>query len=94
MEAFKIIKFHVPISMYTLFTRSNRRDDLLITPYPSHNFLYKSSWLWNNYRQITGPKDFTTPIGSVKKSLSDSLIKAQHRYGDEWIDNNYLEFGV
>jgi hypothetical protein len=31
MELFKIIKYRLPISLYELFNRSNRRDDLLMT---------------------------------------------------------------
>ena len=47
LSIFKIIKLRQPISMYSIFNRSNRHDDLLITPNPSIMFCYQSEFLWN-----------------------------------------------
>ena len=52
MELFKIIKLRVPISLYDLFGLSNRKDNLLITPSPTNQFIYKSAWLWNEFRKV------------------------------------------
>ena len=38
VELFKIMKYRLPIAIYSLFTRSKRKDSLIITPAPSHNF--------------------------------------------------------
>ena len=47
LDTFKIIKNHTPISMYSCFVISHRKDSLLITPSHSHNFMYNASSLWN-----------------------------------------------
>ena len=89
LELFKIIKFRQPISMYSLFTRSRRRDDLLITPVPSTLFIYQSSSLWNNCRQESSRVDFTTPIGIIKTNVKKSLLDIQKRYGLECRDFSF-----
>jgi hypothetical protein len=92
MELFKIVKYRVPISIYDLFVRSDRKETYIITPNPSHNFIYKSSWLWNEFRKIIGPLDFTSPISSIKNLLTKSLLSAQARHGNEWCNVNFTEF--
>ena len=89
LELFKIIKFRQPISMYSLFTRSRRRDDLLITPTPSTLFVYKSSSLWNNCRKQSSRLDFTTSIGIIKTNVKKALLVTQKRYGLEWHDFSF-----
>ena len=93
IETFKIIKLRQPISMYSLFNRSTRKDDLLITPIPSTQFTYKSSSLWNKYRQPSGIHDFTATIGSFKAALKRSLLDTQQRYDKfEFNECNFNEF--
>ena len=91
MELFKIIKLRVPISLYDLFGLSNRKDNLLITPSPTNQFIYKSAWLWNEFRKV-GPMNFTSPSSSVKNLLKQSLLRAQNRYGTDWCEKNFTEF--
>ena len=93
LETFKIIKLRQPISMFSLFNRSKRKDGLLITPTPSIYFTYQSSSLWNKYRQSSGTCDFTTTISSLKTSIKRSLMDTQRRYDEfEWCENNFYEF--
>ena len=91
MECFKVIKFRVPISLYYLFNISNRKDDLLITPFPSNQFMYRSSYLWNEFRKSSS-LNFNSPLSSAKNTLRNSLLKAQGRYGADWSDKNFTEF--
>jgi hypothetical protein len=89
LECFKILKFRTPISMYGIFHRSQRKEDLLITPSPTIQFTYMAAKLWNNYRQSTGSvRDFTQPIGSFKKALKRHLLDGQAAEGEEWHENN------
>ena len=53
MEAFKILKTHIPVSLYCLF-RQSQRDTNMILHLPKfvleisrNNFIFKSSTLWN-----------------------------------------------
>jgi hypothetical protein len=93
METFKIIKHHTPISIYSLFNRSERKESLLHTPYPSHNYTYQSSFLWNKFAKFTGIEDFTLRECSIKTLLKRSLLAAQNRYDDvEWFDLNFTDF--
>ena len=91
MELFKVIKSRTPVSLYYLFNISNRKDTLLITPYPSNQFLYNSSRLWNEFRKIW-QHDFSSSYSSMKCSLKFSLLKAQSLYGVEWCEKNFTEF--
>ena len=91
MELFKIIKLRVPISLYDLFGLSNRKDNLLITPSPTNQFIYKSAWLWNEFRKV-GPMNFTSSCSSVKNWLKQALLRAQNRYGSNWCEKNFTEF--
>jgi hypothetical protein len=94
MELFKIIKYRLPISLYELFNKSNRREDLLITQVPSHNFFYKSASLWNNFISSCGRKDFvTSSCYSIKSSLKKSLLVAQNEPENAWCNNNFDRFG-
>ena len=89
LELFKIIKFRQPISMYSLLTRSRRRDDLIITSTPSTLFIYRASSLWNNCRKESSRLDFTTPIGTIKTNVKKSLLVTQKRYGLDYRDFSF-----
>ena len=94
VELFKIMKYRLPIAIYSLFTRSKRKDSLIITPAPSHNFTYKASWLWNLFRNSESDLDFaSTSCNSLKYKLNVSLVHAQNRYCSEWHNDNFTEFG-
>ncbi len=93
-ELFKIIKYRLPISLYSIFTRSEKRDNRFMTPKPTHNFVYKSSWLWNKYLNTNKELDFAdTSCNSLKSCLNVSLLAAQNRYFDNWHRDNFQEFG-
>ena len=64
--------------------------NLLITPSPTNQFIYKSAWLWNEFRKA-GPINFTSTCSSVKNLLQQSLLKAQSRYRTDWCDKNFTE---
>ena len=94
VEFFKIMKYRLPIAIYSLFTRSKRKDNLIITPSPSHNFTYKASWLWNQFQSKESDLDFArTSCNSLKSRLNLSLLHAQNRYCTEWHDDNFTKFG-
>ena len=91
---YKIIKTHVPISLYSCFTRSTRKETLLITPQHSHHFIYKSSSLWNEVRnttQFSSLSDFSASLSQVKTWIRDTLYRRQ-KLGDdeEWSDENFI----
>ena len=47
LEVFKILKLRVPISLFSFFLTSKRKQTLLITPDPTRFFCYKAAKLWN-----------------------------------------------
>ena len=91
MEMFKTVKLHVPVSLCCLFNPSTRKDSLLITPNPTHQFIYKSAWLWNQFRNTTS-FTFSSKYSAVKNYLRQSLLGAQSRHGTEWNNFNFTEF--
>ena len=93
-ELFKIMKYRLPIAIYSLITRSARKDNRLIPPKPSQNFVYKSSWLWNKFLETENGLDFSsTSCNSLKARLNQSLVNAQHRHSKDWHNDNFTEFG-
>ena len=93
-ELFKIMKYRLPIAIYSLITRSARKNNRLIPPKPSQNFVYKSSWLWNKFIETESGLDFSsTSCNSLKVRLSQSLVNAQHRHSTDWHNDNFTEFG-
>ena len=91
LEFFKVIQSQVPTSLYSLFSISDRKDHLVITPSPTTQFVYKSGWLWNEFRKID-KLYFSTFSSSVKNKLKRSLLNAQGRHGPDWCDKNFTEF--
>ena len=91
MEMFKTVKSHVPVSLCCLFNPSTRKDSLLITPNQTHQFIYKSAWLWNQFRNTTS-LTFSSKYSAVKNYLRQSLLGAQSRHGTEWNNLNFTEF--
>ena len=80
MEIFKILrfKFRMPISIYSEFNISKRKEAFLITPVPSTDFIYKSSSLWNSLRVKLGIHDFSINISLVKTKLKSLILAHQH----------------
>ena len=92
LELFKVLKTHNPISIYSLFQISNRKQTLLLTPKPSINFTYKAAYLWNTYRtKLLVDNNMTTNIGKFKRILNEQLHTVQRQHDPrEWTDHvNY-----
>ncbi len=85
---FKVLKLRIPISLFSCFSLSIRKETLLLHPKLSENFLYSASSLWNKFRdcpeacEIT---DFNVGIGLVKSKIK-ALILRRQKLGDsdEW----------
>ena len=92
MEVFKTIKFRNPISIYSLFNLSKRRDTLLITPNPDSQFVYKASIIWNMTRQVLQNNDFSYSIGALKLSLKTHIIKIQKNGCETEWDKQRIKF--
>ena len=91
MQTFKILKFRMPISIYSKFSLSKRKETLLLTPSPSTNFLYRSSILWNSLRKSLDIFDFSANIDSVRSRLKSLILFNQHsQWEGEWTDNNFV----
>ena len=81
----KILKFHTPIALYSLFNKSHRKETLLITPSPDKSFVYIASSLWNAFRRAPegkGIQDFTCEISHIKTQVK-KLVTRKQRLGDE-----------
>ena len=90
LETFKILKLRVPMSLYSLFTRSKRKETLLISQKPSSNFMYNSSKLWNSCQKPLNIQDFSLSIGSLKSRLKNLLLSNQKRYDtNDWCDLDF-----
>jgi hypothetical protein len=87
VETLKILKYRKPISLYSLFTISRRKESLLITPSSSHDFIHRSSTLWNLVRQKFKIFDFAGSIGTFKTQLKNFILKTQ-KTGDNLTWNN------
>ena len=88
------MKYRVPISIYELFVRSDRKETYMITPRPTNQFTYNSAWQWNEFRKIIGLLDFSSPINSIKNLLMKSLRTTQGLGGDEWCNLNFSGFCI
>ena len=91
LETYKILKLRVPISLYSLFVRSRRKETLLISQPRSTNFLCMSTKLWNVFRQELHIYDFSAvSIGSFKTKLKKNLLQSQKGQDiDVWCELNY-----
>ena len=93
METIKIAKNHVPISMYDIFKKSERKEDFFITPEPSYNFAYNGAALFNKFIEQTNLRGKLSSLGSTKSQLRYSILKAQHLHDDlTWYDKNFTTF--
>lgn len=92
MEILKILKFRLPIGLYGLFTLSDRKDTLLLTPCPTTQFVYKAGIAWNFCRQKLIILDFSVKIGQLKRALQNQIHGLQLS-GDacEWENSNFLQ---
>jgi hypothetical protein len=87
-NTYNILKFRTPISLFTCFNISSRKDTLLLTPFISECFIYNASSLWNIFRtcpegsEIT---DFTKSVGHFKSKIRALIFRRQSMGDqDEW----------
>ena len=90
IEVFKILKFRTPISLYSQFTRSLRKETLLISPEFSQSFVCRSTSIWNIIRQKLVVDDFAFKLNAYKSGILKLLMDRQ-KIGDvnDWIDLNF-----
>ena len=93
LSLFKILKSHTPISLYSCFTKSQRKEKLLITPQHSHHFVYKATSLWNEVRtteKFSSVNDYSAGLSQVKAAMRE-LLHQRQKLGDqeEWSDENF-----
>lgn len=99
LEMLKIIKFRLPISLYSSLELSQRNNSTtLILPPPSDHFIYRASKMWNIVVKIMA-KDvdiLSIKIGSFKKELKSVLLGIQNKFdATEWYPYNFrLETGL
>ena len=90
MEALKILKLRVPLSLYDNFNKSVRKETTLIASLPTNDFISRSTKIWN----IIAPKlkvlDYSQKISLAKSRLKRALLNIQQA-GDmiSWTDNNF-----
>ena len=78
LEIFKILKFRMPIALFSCLKLSKRKNTLLITPQPSHHFVYLASRLWNTIRiKLKITDDFAVNLSLVKKNLKRHILSRQ-----------------
>ena len=91
MEVYKILKYHLPISLFIKFNRSTRKDGLLITSVPMDNFVSRSSRLWNTYGQSGGRTDLSVTDCTMKNQIKKQLLEIQS-VSEQWCDANFEGF--
>ena len=89
-----MLKSHTPISLYSCFTKSQRKEKLLITPQHSHHFVYKATSLWNEVRtteKFSSVNDYSAGLSQVKAAMR-GLLHQRQKLGDqeEWSNENFL----
>ena len=89
---YKILKIRIPISLYTLFKISDRKETLLLSQNSSCTFVDNSTRMWNEFREKLSVYDFmATSIGSLKNRLKRHLLLTQKDHDKkEWCDLNYV----
>ena len=86
-DAFKILKFRTPISLYSLFNLSPRigKETFALTPKPSDSYVYRAGTIWNIVRQKLTISEFTTTVSYVKSSTKNIILKTQKQgEPDDW----------
>ena len=90
METLKILKLRTPLSLYDMYIRSTRKDTTLITPFPSDDFISRSTKIWNTLTPKLKLLDFSFKISLAKSKLKKALLKNQ--FGGDmitWTENNF-----
>ena len=93
VEIFKILKYQEPMSLYSLFNKSKRKESLLITSVAMNNFVSRSSQMWNMFRQSSGRMVMCVSECTMKYIAKNALLELQN-YSEVWCDANFDGFGT
>ena len=90
METYKILKFRQPRSLFDKYNLSERKPTLLISGFPSQNFIDRSTRLWNSIAPKLGFQDYSPKVSLIKLSLKKALQACQHKENPlEWTTEDY-----
>ena len=90
MEVFKILKLRCPISLFDLFNLSSRKEITLITPFPSNDFIYRATIIWNTIAPKLKLLDYSHSISLAKSNLKRALLDIQHSQKEtSWTDGDF-----
>ena len=78
LNTYKILNTRVPISLYSCFTLSKRKETLLLTTHPSHSFVYSACRIWNTIRDLLSICSFGIKISENKNKLRKLLFTRQN----------------
>ena len=94
MELVKIVKSMEPCPFYNSINISRQNSNRFLTPNPSINFLYKSPWLWNNFRKSQNLENFglNSEENLIKSLLKNCLLYTQKEDLENWCTSNFTEF--
>ncbi len=92
-DVFKVLKTRTPVSLYSDFNLSSRKDTLLLLPRDAGCYTYHASSLWNSFRStlsVEEVQDFSVKFSTMKQHIKKFLLKRQ-KLGDqnEWSDENH-----
>ena len=89
METTKILKFQIPISLYSLYKMSTHNNTNIIPPSPNRQFLYQSSSIWNTIKKKLGLSDFSCKVSSIKNNLKRLIHLNQHQHNEtQWLPSH------
>ena len=90
MEIFKILKFRQPMSLFEKYVLSRRKATTLISTFPTRDFTYRSTVIWNSISPKIRVPDFSSNIGMVKNCLKKVLFTNQHKENPiDWTTDDY-----
>jgi hypothetical protein len=80
MTAFKILKLYVPISLYSCFALSNRKETLLLYQKTSESYIFKASSIWNTFKSFPEAAeitDFYIGVGALNARIKAAVLRCQ-----------------
>jgi hypothetical protein len=92
LEIFKCLKLRTPMSIFSLYSLSKRKQTLIITPVPNNHFTYKSAIIWNliNSVALCNQSDFSMKICAFKLYVKKFLLSNQSANdSDKWCPKNF-----
>ena len=91
IETFKILKLRTPISLYNLYTKSHRKEIMLIVPSSStSDFIKRSTTLWNTIAPKMKLIDYSYKISLAKSNVKRALNSVQNTGNtNSWTENDF-----